>query len=193
MLNIILFGAPGAGKGTQSEKLIRQYGLVHISTGDLLRNEIRNQTELGLEAKKLMDDGKLVPDEVVIGMIRNKIDENLSAPGFIFDGFPRTVAQAAALDELLGERGTSITAMLCLDVDREELIQRLVKRGETSGRSDDNEEVIKKRIVEYENKTAPVAGHYEKQYKLHRIDGIGGIEEIFARISNKIDEIAVRA
>jgi adenylate kinase len=193
MLNIVLFGAPGAGKGTQSEKLIRQYGLIHISTGDLLRSEICNETPLGLEAKKLMDEGQLVPDDVVIGMIKNKVDENAGVPGFIFDGFPRTVAQAEALDELLTERGESITAMLSLQVEREELIRRLVKRGETSGRSDDNEETIKKRIVEYENKTAPVAGYYEKQGKLYPVKGLGSIDEIFERICQTVDSIAIRA
>jgi adenylate kinase len=193
MLNIVLFGAPGAGKGTQSEKLIRQYNLVHVSTGDLLRSEIKNGTPLGLEAKKRMDVGQLVPDEVVIGMIRNKIDENLSGAGFIFDGFPRTVKQAEILDELLSERGQSITAVLCLDVPGEELIKRLVKRGETSGRSDDNEEVAIKRIRIYENETAPVASHYEKQEKRYSIDGIGSVDEIFQRICNMIDSVAVKA
>jgi adenylate kinase len=192
MLNIILFGPPGAGKGTQSEKLIKQYGLLHISTGDLLRSEIKNGTPLGLEAKKRVDAGQLVPDEVVIGMIGNKIEQNLTAPGFIFDGFPRTVAQAEALDQMLAEHGQAITAVLCLDVPGEELIQRLVKRGETSGRSDDNEEVAIKRIRIYENETAPVASHYDKQEKRYAIDGMGTIEEIFSRICDTIDAVAVK-
>ena len=156
MLNIVLFGPPGAGKGTQSEKLIEKYQLVHLSTGDILRGEIAAGTELGLEAKKLMDEGALVPDEVVIGMISSKLDQNKGVKGFIFDGFPRTTAQAEALDSLLSEKSTSITTMLALEVDTEELTKRLLLRGKDSGRADDqNEEIIRNRISEYNNQTAP--------------------------------------
>src|ERR1043165_2598294 len=150
MLNIVLFGPPGAGKGTQSEKLLAKYKLVHLSTGDILRAEIANKTALGMEAKKLMDEGILVPDEVVIGMIESKVDANKDANGFIFDGFPRTTAQAEALDKLLSKKNTAISMMLALEVEIEELIKRLLHRGEDSGRADDRDRnVIGKRIVEY--------------------------------------------
>src|ERR1700739_4699516 len=164
MLNLVLFGPPGSGKGTQSQKLIEKYGLIHLSTGDLLRSEISQGTELGLEAKKLMDHGILVPDEVVIGMISHKLDANKDAKGFIFDGFPRTVAQAEELDELLASKGENISGMIALEVDDEELEHRLLLRGKNSGRADDaNPDVIRKRIKEYNNKTAPVAQFYKKQ------------------------------
>jgi adenylate kinase len=183
MLNLVLFGPPGAGKGTQSQKLIEKYGLIHLSTGDLLRGEISQGTELGLEAKKLMDDGKLVPDAVVIGMISHKLDANKDAKGFIFDGFPRTVAQADALDQLLGSKNAPITGMIALEVDDEELLRRLLLRGKDSGRPDDaNPEVIRKRINEYNDKTAPVADFYKKQGKFKSYNGIGSIDEIFTRI-----------
>jgi len=183
MLNLVLFGPPGAGKGTQSQKLIEKYGLIHLSTGDLLRGEISQGTTLGLEAKKLMDAGLLVPDEVVIGMISNKLDANKDAKGFIFDGFPRTVAQAAALDELLETKEEAISGMIALEVNDDELEHRLLLRGKDSGRPDDaNPEVIRKRIVEYNNKTAPVADFYKKQNKFTSINGIGTIDEIFSTI-----------
>jgi len=184
MLNLVLFGPPGAGKGTQSKNLIDKYGLIHLSTGDLLRGEIAEGTELGLEAEKLMDDGKLVPDAVVIGMISHKLDANKDAKGFIFDGFPRTVAQAEALDELLLSKGSSITAMVALEVNDNELEHRLLLRGKDSGRSDDaNPEIIRKRIKEYNDKTAPVADFYRSQGKFNSINGIGSIDEIFNAIS----------
>jgi adenylate kinase len=183
MLNLVLFGPPGAGKGTQSHKLIEQYGLIHLSTGDLLRGEIAQGTTLGLEAKKLMDDGKLVPDAVVIGMISNKLDSNRDAKGFIFDGFPRTVAQAEALDSLLTSKHSAITGMIALEVDDDELLRRLLNRGKDSGRPDDaNPEVISKRIHEYNDKTAPVAGFYKNQGKFKSINGIGSVDEIFSQI-----------
>jgi adenylate kinase len=183
MLNLVLFGPPGAGKGTQSQKLIEQYGLIHLSTGDLLRGEIAQGTELGLEAKKLMDDGKLVPDAVVIGMISNKLDSNKDGKGFIFDGFPRTVAQAEALDSLLTSKHSAITGMIALEVDDNELLRRLLLRGKDSGRPDDaNPEVISKRIHEYNDKTAPVAGFYKNQGKFKSINGIGSVDEIFGQI-----------
>lgn len=183
MLNLVLFGPPGAGKGTQSKKLIEKYDLIHLSTGDLLRGEISQGTELGLEAKKLMDDGKLVPDAVVIGMISNKLDANKDAKGFIFDGFPRTVAQAEALDQLLESKQSAISGMIALEVDDDELERRLLERGKESGRPDDaNPEVIQKRIKEYNDKTAPVAGFYQQQDKFTRINGVGSVDEIFAEI-----------
>ncbi len=188
MLNLVLFGPPGAGKGTQSQKLIEKYGLIHLSTGDLLRNEIAQGTELGLEAKKLMDAGILVPDAVVIGMISNKLDANKDAKGFIFDGFPRTVAQAIALDKLLKSKDSSISGMIALEVEHEELKNRLLLRGKESGRPDDaNPEVIAKRIREYNEKTAPVATHYKDQSKFRSINGIGSIDEIFNALSAVID------
>ncbi|GAA4799970.1 adenylate kinase [Olivibacter ginsenosidimutans] len=187
MLNIVLFGPPGAGKGTQSQKLIEKYHLVHLSTGDILRAEIAQGTALGLEAKKLMDEGKLVPDEVVIGMISNKLDNNPDANGFIFDGFPRTVAQAEALDKLLATKGTQISGMIALEVAEDELEKRLLLRGKESGRADDaNPEIIRKRIVEYNAKTTPVANYYKEQGKLQSINGIGSIEEIFDHICTVI-------
>lgn len=206
MLNIVLFGPPGAGKGTQSEKLIQRYNLVHLSTGDLLRSEIAAGTALGLRAKTLMDDGLLVPDEVVIDMIDNKLRENQAAllssavsvplgtpppavapAGFIFDGFPRTVPQAAALDELLSRYNTCILTMIALVVDEEELTRRLLLRGQTSGRPDDqNEELIRRRVQEYTNKTTPVAGYYSQQNKYASIDGLGDIDGIFDLICQKI-------
>ena len=188
MLNLVLFGPPGAGKGTQSKKLIEKYDLIHLSTGDLLRGEIAQGTELGLEAKKLMDDGKLVPDAVVIGMISNKLDANKDAKGFIFDGFPRTVAQAEALDQLLESKQSAISGMIALEVGDDELERRLLERGKESGRPDDaNPEVIRKRIQEYNDKTAPVAGFYKNQDKFTSINGVGSVDEIFAAIVEVIE------
>jgi adenylate kinase len=188
MLNLVLFGPPGAGKGTQSQKLIEKHGLIHLSTGDLLRGEISQGTELGLEAKKLMDEGMLVPDEVVIGMISNKLDANKDAEGFIFDGFPRTVAQAEALDNLLESKGSSISGMIALEVNDDELERRLLERGKKSGRPDDaNPEVIRKRIKEYNDKTAPVAGFYKNQDKFKSINGIGSIDQIYGAIDSVIE------
>ena len=188
MLNLILFGPPGSGKGTQSEKLIAKYGLKHLSTGDLLRSEISQKTPLGLEAKSLMDKGQLVPDAVVIGMISSALESNPDAKGFLFDGFPRTSAQAEALDNLLELKGTFIKTMLSMEVSEEELISRLLKRGETSGRTDDNNEgVIRARIAEYHKKTTVVADYYQKFDKVVSIKGEGTVEEIFERLSNEID------
>jgi adenylate kinase len=187
MLNLVLFGPPGAGKGTQSQKLIEKYGLIHLSTGDLLRGEITQGTKLGIAAKKLMDEGILVPDEVVIGMISNKLDANKDGKGFIFDGFPRTVAQAGALDKLLKSKNSAISGMIALQVNDAELEHRLLLRGKASGRPDDaNPEVIQKRIKEYNDKTAPVAGFYKDQHKFTSINGIGSIDEIFESIDSVI-------
>lgn len=190
MLNLVLFGPPGAGKGTQSQNLIDHYQLIHLSTGDLLRSEIIQGTTLGMEAKKLMDQGILVPDEVVIGMISNRLDSNKDAKGFIFDGFPRTVAQAEALDNLLASKQSAITGMIALEVSDDELERRLLLRGKESGRPDDaNPEVIRKRIVEYNNKTAPVANFYKTQTKFYSIPGVGQIDEIFASLRQVIDTL----
>jgi len=188
MFNLILFGPPGSGKGTQSEKLIEKYGWIHLSTGDLLRKEIANATQLGLEAKAFMDKGQLVPDEVVIGMIGSALDANPQAKGFLFDGFPRTTAQAEALDILLASKGSEITLVLALQVGQEELVARLLNRGKTSSRSDDRDEnVIRKRLVEYAEKTAIVADYYAKFNKVANIKGEGSIDEIFQALCAKID------
>lgn len=189
MLNIVLFGPPGAGKGTQSEKLINSKSLVHISTGDLFRNNIGKGTELGKKAQSYMDEGKLVPDEIVIGMVEDIIEKNVSAKGFIFDGFPRTVAQAEALDAMLSKHELTISGMVSLEVPEKELISRLLDRGKTSGRVDDqNETKIATRIEEYQNKTAPVAGYYKSQNKFNGINGVGSIEEIYNDIRTAIDQ-----
>jgi adenylate kinase len=188
MFNLILFGPPGSGKGTQSERLISKYGLKHLSTGDLLRSEIAGQTPLGLAAKSFMDKGQLVPDEVVIEMISSALDNNPQAHGFLFDGFPRTTAQAEALDKLLNQKGTSIVVVLALQVGEKELIKRLLNRGLTSGRADDvNEEIIRNRIAEYEKKTAAVADYYKKYDKVVYIEGEGDVDEIFISLSREID------
>ncbi len=188
MFNLILFGPPGSGKGTQSEKIIEKYGLVHLSTGDLLRSEIARQTVLGMEAKKLMDVGQLVPDEVVEGMISCALDEHRDAKGFLFDGFPRTAAQAQALDQMLGFRKETIAIMLALDVSENELIKRLLRRGETSGRSDDRDaNVIAARVVEYKSKTEAVAEYYRGFDKVVMVPGEGSVDDIFQRLSKEID------
>ncbi len=187
MFNIILFGPPGSGKGTQSEKLISKYQLKHLSTGDLLRSEIAAKTPLGMEAKGFMDKGQLVPDEVVIGMISSALEANPAAKGFLFDGFPRTEAQSEALDKLLQLKKTEIGVMLALEVTEEELVKRLLNRGLTSGRSDDtNEEVIRARIAEYETKTAVVADYYKKFDKVVAVKGEGTVEEIFGNLCSEI-------
>lgn len=193
MFNLILFGPPGSGKGTQSVNITRNYKLQHISTGDLLRDEVSRQTPLGTEAKKYMDQGLLVPDEVVIGMISSKIDENPDARGFIFDGFPRTTAQAEALDKLLEFKNTQIQLVLALEVPEAELVKRLVGRGVTSGRSDDNEEVIAARIKEYYNKTEPVAGYYDGFGKLEKMKGDGNIEDTYKLLSKAIEKYLLPA
>jgi adenylate kinase len=187
MFNVVLFGPPGSGKGTQSAKIIDKYKLIHISTGDILRSEVAAHTPLGVEAKKFMDAGQLVPDEVVIGMIGSKLDEVQDAAGYIFDGFPRTVAQAEALDKLLDFKKSPINCVLSLVVEEKELIARLVSRGKDSGRSDDNEETAKKRFQEYLDKTQPVADYYNQQEKLTEVEGVGDIDEIFQKLCNEID------
>ena len=189
MFNLILFGPPGSGKGTQSEKIIEKFHLVHLSTGDLLRSQIAQQTALGLEAKKLMDKGQLVPDEVVVGMISTALEENPQAKGFLFDGFPRTAAQAEALDSLLEIKKTPVKVMLALDVSEDELVKRILKRGQSSGRSDDTDEtIIAARVAEYKNKTEAVADYYRKSDKVVMVSGEGSIDEIFARLSAEIEK-----
>jgi adenylate kinase len=189
MLNIILFGAPGAGKGTQSEKLIEKYSLVHLSTGDILRNEIVACTKLGLEAKAFMDKGELVPDNVVIGMIEHKIDENKNAKGFIFDGFPRTVAQAEALDNMLTNKKQTISQMIAIDVESDELVKRLQVRADIQNRPDDKDiNVINNRIKVYNEKTAILADYYDKQGKFVKINGMGTVYDIFTRLCNEVDK-----
>jgi len=189
MFNLILFGPPGSGKGTQSEKIIEKFHLVHLSTGDLLRSQIAHQTALGLEAKKMMDKGQLVPDEVVVGMISTALEENPQAKGFLFDGFPRTAAQAEALDSLLEIKKTPVKVMLALDVSEDELVKRILKRGQSSGRSDDTDEtIIAARVAEYKNKTEAVADYYRKSDKVVMVPGEGSIDEIFARLSAEIEK-----
>jgi adenylate kinase len=187
MLNLVLFGPPGAGKGTQSEKLIDKYNLVHISTGDIFRAHIKDQTALGQQVSQIIADGNLVPDSITIAMLEEEIKKNPQATGFIFDGFPRTVAQAEALDAFLESIETSITGVIALDVNEDELTQRIAKRQEISGRADDAADKLKKRIEEYFGKTIHVLPYYEGQGKLTKVNGIGEIETIFADLSAVID------
>ena len=187
MLNLVLFGPPGAGKGTQSEKLISKYNLVHISTGDIFRAHIKEQTELGQQVSQIIADGNLVPDSITIAMLEEEIKKSPEATGFIFDGFPRTVAQAEALDKCLENMGTSISGVIALDVTEEELTQRIAKRQEISGRADDAADKLKKRIEEYFGKTIHVLPYYEAQNKLTKVNGIGEIETIFAELTAVID------
>lgn len=190
MLNLILFGPPGSGKGTQAELLIQEYGILHISTGDLFRYEIGNNTELGLKAKEYMSKGELVPDSVTIGMLKNKVEANPDAKGIIFDGFPRTIAQSEALDEFLASKNTSVTAVIAMDVPDEELITRLLKRGESSGRPDDADEtIIRNRIKVFKADTSPVFDYYAQQGKSKLVPGIGSINDIFESITSTINAI----
>jgi adenylate kinase len=188
MLNFVLFGPPGAGKGTQSEKLIEKYQLIHISTGDLFRSHIKNQTSLGQKVSALIADGQLVPDGITIDMLEEEVDKNPDAKGFIFDGFPRTIPQAIALDEFLEKKGSSISGVIALDVDQDELRARVAERQKASGRVDDQADKIQKRIDEYFSKIIHVLPYYEQQNKLTRINGIGEIEEIFTELCTVIDQ-----
>ncbi len=188
MVNLILFGPPGSGKGTQAAKLVETYQLLHISTGDMFRAEIGQQTPLGLEAKSYIDKGALVPDSVTIGMLQNKVDANPDVKGFIFDGFPRTVPQSEALDGFLNGRNNPVTALVMLEVPDDELINRLLERGKTSGRADDaDESVIKNRIQVYKDETNPVFDYYAAQNKAEKVNGVGSIEEIYKRLCEVID------
>ncbi len=189
MLNIVIFGAPGSGKGTQSELIIKEYGLDHISTGDVLRAEIKGETELGKIASGYIEKGQLVPDDLIIDMLAKVLDSKKNSKGVIFDGFPRTIAQAKALKKMLNERNTDVSVMLNLQVDEDELIKRLLERGKVSGRSDDNLETIKSRLEVYHNQTAPLADYYIGEGKHVGIKGVGTIDEIFDRIKHAIKNI----
>ncbi|WP_335976981.1 adenylate kinase [Gaetbulibacter jejuensis] len=190
MTNFVLFGPPGAGKGTQAEFLKEKYSLVHISTGDVFRFNIKNETALGMLAKSYMDKGELVPDQVTIDMLNAEVEKNADAKGFIFDGFPRTNAQAEALDKLMDQKDSQINAMIALEVDDEVLVQRLLERGKTSGRADDaDENIIRNRIKEYYKKTAILKDYYSAQDKYYGVDGVGSIEDITERLSAVIDSL----
>lgn len=188
MINLILFGPPGSGKGTQAAKLVEKYNLMHISTGDLFRYEIGHKTPLGIKAQEYMNEGKLVPDEVTIGMLKNKVLSSTDVSGYIFDGFPRTVAQAEALDDLMKELDQSITCLIALEVEEQEIVNRILNRGKTSGRADDNDEaIIRKRINVYHSETTPVYDYYKGFGKSLSIPGIGSVGEIFDSLCDQID------
>ncbi len=190
MKNIVIFGAPGSGKGTQSDLMIEKYGLEHISTGDVLRNEIKKGTELGMTAKGLIDNGQLIPDDLMVSILARVYDGFGTAhKGVIFDGFPRTIPQAEALKKMLAERGHKVAAMIELDVPEDELMKRLIKRGQESGRADDNEETIKKRLVVYHSQTQPLIDWYEKEGLHKHINGLGSLDRIFADICQVIDHL----
>lgn len=189
MLNIVIFGAPGSGKGTQSERIVEKYGINHISTGDVLRAEIKNGTELGKTAKGYIDQGQLIPDELMINILASVFDSFKDSKGVIFDGFPRTIAQAEALKKMLLERGQDISVMLDLEVPEDELMTRLIKRGKDSGRADDNEETIKKRLTVYHSQTAPLIDWYKEEKKYQHINGLGTMDGIFADICKVVDSI----
>ncbi len=190
MKNVVIFGAPGSGKGTQSDKLIKKYGFEHISTGDVLRSEIKNGTELGKTAKSYIDKGQLIPDELMISILANVYDGfGKEHKGVIFDGFPRTIPQAVALKKMLSNRGHCITAMIELDVPEDELMKRLVLRGQQSGRSDDNEETIKKRLNVYHNQTSPLIEWYKSEGTHHHITGMGELERVFGDVCKVIDSL----
>ena len=187
MLNIVIFGAPGSGKGTQSEKIVEKYGLDHISTGDVLRAEIKADSELGRAAKQLIDNGQLIPDDLMVSILEAKLNALTDSKGVIFDGFPRTIAQAEALKKMLNKHGEDVTAMIELDVPEDELMTRLLKRGQESGRADDNEETIKKRLVVYNNQTSPLKEWYKNEGKHCYINGLGELDRIFADIVAAIE------
>jgi adenylate kinase len=190
MINIVLFGKPGAGKGTQADFLKTKYNLVHLSTGDIFRHNIKNNTELGNLAKNFIDKGDLVPDNVTINMLNAEVEKNPTAAGFLFDGFPRTIAQAEALDTFLASKNNHITATIALEAEDEILIQRLLERGKTSGRPDDQDETkIRNRYDEYNQKTAPLTQYYQSQNKFHAVNGIGTIEEVTNRLNKIINNL----
>ena len=189
MLNIVIFGAPGSGKGTQSERIVEKYGINHISTGDVLRAEIKNGTELGKTAKGYIDQGQLIPDELMIDILASVFDSFKDSKGVIFDGFPRTIAQAEALKKMLAERGQDVSVMLDLEVPEDELMVRLIKRGKDSGRADDNEETIKKRLYVYHSQTSPLIDWYKNEKKYQHINGLGTMDGIFADICEAVDKL----
>ena len=189
MLNIVIFGAPGSGKGTQSERIVEKYGINHISTGDVLRAEIKNGTELGKTAKGYIDQGQLIPDELMIDILASVFDSFKDSKGVIFDGFPRTIAQAEALKKMLAERGQDVSVMLDLEVPEDELMVRLIKRGKDSGRADDNEETIKKRLHVYHSQTSPLLDWYKNEKKYQHINGLGTMDGIFADICEAVDKL----
>lgn len=189
-MNLVLFGGPGSGKGTQSEKLIEKYGLHHISTGEVLRDHIKRETELGKIAKEYIDEGQLIPDELMIQILDDVLEKEAKGkPGVIFDGFPRTIPQAEALKELLKKRGSDLHAVVGLEVPEEELVKRMLNRGKQTGRADDNEETIKKRLQVYHNQTSPLKEYYKKENKYKAIDGLGEIDEIFNSIAKELDGV----
>ena len=191
MVNLILFGPPGSGKGTQAKKLVEKFDLLHISTGDLFRYEMGNNTPLGLEAKSYIEKGELVPDSVTIGMLRNKVESNPNVSGYIFDGFPRTIPQSEALDALLAEKQNTVHRLIMLDVQDDEIVSRLLERGKTSGRKDDlDESIIRNRIDVYKSETAPVFAFYDTQGKAIKINRVGSIEDIFNRLSEEVSQLA---
>ena len=189
MLNFVIFGAPGSGKGTQSERIVEKYGINHISTGDVLRAEIKNGTELGKTAKGYIDQGQLIPDELMIDILASVFDSFKDSKGVIFDGFPRTIAQAEALKKMLAERGQDVSVMLDLEVPEDELMVRLIKRGKDSGRADDNEETIKKRLHVYHSQTSPLIDWYKNEKKYQHINGLGTMDGIFADICEAVDKL----
>lgn len=190
MINLILFGPPGSGKGTQAKKLVDNYGLLHISTGDLFRHEMGNDTPLGKKAKSYIEKGELVPDSVTVGMLRNKVEANPDVPGYIFDGFPRTIPQSEALDQLLAEKGQQVDRLIMLDVPDDEIVKRILERGKTSGRKDDlDEDIIRNRIEVYKSETSPVFDYYQQKGKSVKINGVGSIDEIFERLCEELDAL----
>ncbi len=190
MLNVVIFGAPGSGKGTQSELIIEKYGLFHISTGEILRREIENRSELGKIADEFISKGQLVPDSLIIEMLAQVLDDNKKVKGYIFDGFPRTLSQGEVLDVMLRERNTSVAAVFSLTVEDEELIKRMLKRGEVYGRSDDNLETIQSRLDVYRSQTEPLKEYYRKKGKLFKIKGIGTVEDVFEKITDVLDRLS---
>ena len=189
MLNIVIFGAPGSGKGTQSERIVEKFGLNHISTGDVLRAEIKNGTELGKTAKGYIDQGQLIPDALMIDILASVFDSFKDSKGVIFDGFPRTIAQAEALKQMLKDRNQEVSIMLDLEVPEDELMTRLIKRGQESGRADDNEETIKNRLKVFESQSKPVLEYYNGKAKIIKIESVGTPEEVYARIKKELESL----
>ncbi len=187
MLNIVIFGPPGSGKGTQSTKIVEKYNLIHLSTGDLLREEMENETPLGKEVRQYIDKGLLVPDEIVLKELYMRTSEHMDSPGFIFDGFPRTIVQAESLDEMLHKEGMAISLVISVEVEEEELYKRLMGRGEDSGRSDDSDDIIRRRLEVYKEQTLPLIDYYKKQGKMATINGMDPVDQVFEKITRAID------